>query len=115
MAVVPIDSAQKAMVLEPYENRVSTVWTSKVMNELTTRGLLDSEEKREQASAEGRKVLDFLLVSNDGEACDKFCQSISTNDCGESLASQLQESECRSLGGKTVPPIDLVILRSYAW
>lgn len=111
MAVVPIDSAQKAMVLEPYENRVSTVWTSKVMNELTTRGLLDSEEQREQDSAEGRKVLDFLLVSNDGDACDKFCQSISTNDCGESLAGQLQESECRSFGGKQFRPF---IWGSYA-
>ena len=93
MAVVPIDSAQKAMVLEPYESRVSTVWTSKVMNELTSRGLLDSEEKRELDNAEGRKVLDFLLVSSDGDMCDKFCQSIATNDCGESLARQLQESE----------------------
>ena len=95
MAVVPIDSSQKAMVLEPYDSRVTTMWTSKVMNELSTRGLLDSEEKRELENAEGRKVLDFLLVSSDGDACDKFCQSIATSDCGESLARQLQESECR--------------------
>lgn len=98
MAVVPIDSSQKKAVLEgDYDALASSMWSTKVMTELTTRGLLDPEQRREM-DTEGRKVLDFLLVSSDGVACNKFCQSIASSDCGESLAKQLQESEFRLWG-----------------
>lgn len=100
MAVVPIDASQKKAVLEgDYDALASSMLSTKVMTELSTRGLLDPEQRRE-IDSEGRKVLDFLLVSSDGIGCNKFCQSLASSESSESLAKQLQESEFRLEGGR---------------